>query len=49
MEDNINLFLSLLQQIKLIACFAFIMSKERSIDIDDEFDFKLAEAILRVI
>lgn len=27
-------------------CFAYIMDKSRSIDIDDEFDFKIAEAIL---
>lgn len=28
-------------------CFAYIMPKERSIDIDDEFDFLLAEAMLK--
>lgn len=27
--------------------FAYIMPKERSIDVDDEFDFKLAELLLR--
>ena len=27
-------------------CFAYIMSKRDSIDIDDEFDFAMAEAIL---
>lgn len=29
-------------------CFAYIMDKEHSIDIDDEFDFKLAEAIIEL-
>jgi len=29
-------------------CFAYIMSKERSIDIDDAFDFKLAEAFINI-
>ncbi len=29
--------------------FAYIMSKERSIDIDDEIDFKLAEILVKKI
>lgn len=29
-------------------CFAYIMKKENSIDIDDEFDFKLANAIMNL-
>lgn len=29
-------------------CFAYIMDKEHSIDIDDEFDFKIAAAIMNM-
>jgi CMP-N,N'-diacetyllegionaminic acid synthase len=27
-------------------CFAYVMDKKRSVDIDDEFDFRIAEAII---
>ncbi len=29
-------------------CFAYIMDKRRSVDIDDEFDFFIAEAIMQI-
>lgn len=29
------------------SCFAYVMEKERSVDIDDELDFLLAEAVLK--
>lgn len=30
-------------------CYAYVMDKKRSIDIDDEFDFKMAEFILKML
>ena len=30
-------------------CFAYIMDKRRSVDIDDEFDFFIAEAIMQIV
>ncbi len=30
------------------ACFAYVMDKKHSVDIDDEFDFRIAEAIINM-
>jgi CMP-N,N'-diacetyllegionaminic acid synthase len=30
------------------SCYAYIMNKNRSVDIDDELDFKVVESILRI-
>lgn len=41
-------FFTLAEDIYQEGCFAYIMDKRRSVDIDDEFDFKMVEAILQL-